>query len=59
MKKLTKLTAYLVSFIMVTSTVSFTVFAESSEDVLSVANMLTAEMLTTDNEPECSVTKKS
>lgn len=57
MKKLTKLTAYLISFIMVISTVSFPVFAESSEDVLSVANMLTAEMLTTDNEPECSVTK--
>lgn len=57
MKKLTKLTAYLVAFILVISTVSFPVFAESSEDVLSVANMLTAEMLTTDNEPECSVTK--
>ncbi len=57
MKKLTKLTAYLVSFIMVISTVSFTAFAEVSEDVQAVYDALTEEMLTSLNEPQTSVTK--
>ena len=52
-----KLMALLVATLTIVSVLPSVVFAETDADVQAVYDALTEEMLVTDNEPECSVTK--